>query len=168
MKYFNSLIIVLSTITYSAFGQTTDKIIKIKGDTLKVTVTNVSESTITYSYPNETVTTTINRKVVKQIIYKSGRTEDISSPVIINGEADFEKVILTKDPNEVIGLVKKGEVQSKAQKGFGKESKLRITATEDLKKEVAKKGGFIVLVQSDNFSNSPLNNVTLSGIAYGY
>jgi len=168
MKNIITLSFALFLATFFVSAQTTDKIVKMNGDTLTVTVTNVSESTITYSYPRETVTTTINRKVVKQIIYQSGRVENISEPIVINGEADFEKVIITKDPNEVLGLVKKGDVQSKASKLYGKESKLRVTATDDLKKEAVKKGGFIILIQSDNFSMSPINNVTLTGVAYGY
>jgi hypothetical protein len=168
MKSILTLTFAMLVSASSLLGQSTDKIIKINGDTLNVAVTNVSESSVTFAYPNETATSSINRKVVQQIIYKSGRVESISEPMIIRGEADFENVIITKDPNEVLGLIKKGDVEGKAFKYFGNESKLRVTATDKLKKEAANKGAFIILIQSDNFSMSPINNVTLTGIAYGY
>lgn len=158
----------LLTICTISIAQTFDKIIKMDGNVLVVKITNVSGNTISFTYPNETATNTINRKSVKEIQYASGRIEEISNLIEINGESDWAKVALTKDPNEVIGLVRKGEIQAQESIFFGNESKLREKAAESLKKEAAKKGAFIVLVQSDNFSHSPINNVTMTGIAYSY
>ena len=41
---------------------------------------------------------------------------------------------MTKNPNEVEGLKRLGEVEAEAKKVFGKESKLRKSAMEKLKK----------------------------------
>jgi hypothetical protein len=168
-----TLTFVLFVSAYSMQGQTTDKIIKINNDTLEVTVTGVLERMITYSYPNETVTIIVNKQIVKQIIYRSGRIEDIE-PIIINGEADFEKVIVTRSSQEVLGLEKKGEVEGKATKINGRANTLNSIATDNLKKEAAKNGAFIVLIKSNDVYTAPgppfttVNTVRLTGVAYGY
>src|SRR5690349_14358604 len=77
-------------VSISAFGQGQDKIVKIRGDTLKVAIQNVGESSITFTYSNEKATQTISKKTVKQIIYSNGRTESVTTPIIISGEADWE------------------------------------------------------------------------------
>ena len=80
---------------------------------------------------------------------------------------NWEDIIVTKNPNEVEGLERLGEVEAEAKKVFGKESKLRNSAMEKLKKEAALKGGSIVFLETDNFGNSPINNVTMRGTVYG-
>ena len=84
----------------------------------------------------------------------------------INGEADWEKVIITRNPNDVIGLERVTTLNAETQKLFGKQSKLRKKAIEKLKKEASKQGIQIVLITLDNFSMSPINNVALEGIGY--
>jgi hypothetical protein len=62
--------------------------------------------------------------------------------------AHWDKVMLTKNPEEVKGLQRIGEIDSKAQKVFGSQTSLRKKAREEMKK------------------NSPINNVYISGVAY--
>ena len=81
-------------------------------------------------------------------------------------ESEWEKVIVTNNPYEVKGLKRAGEVIAEASKIFGKESKLRDEATKKIKKEAAKIGASFVLLQNDNFGNSPINNITMKGVAY--
>lgn len=139
------IVVFLLTICAISIAQTLDKIVKMDGDVLMVLITNVSGDAISYTYPNENVTDTIKQKLVKEIQYASGRVEKISDLIEINGESDWKKVLLTKDPNEVFRLVKKGEVQSQKSSFGGSESKLRESAVQSLKKEAAKKGGLYCL-----------------------
>lgn len=81
-------------------------------------------------------------------------------------KVDWEKVILTKNTDEVKGLTYIDEVDAKAQKPFGSQSKLTKQAREKLKKAAAKLGASYVLIEESNFSNSPLNNVYIFGKAY--
>jgi hypothetical protein len=76
------------------------------------------------------------------------------------------EVVLTKNPDDVKGLLKVGEVEGKAQKVFGSQSSLRKKARENIKKETSKIGATIVLIDTDEFTNTPINNVYISGIAW--
>ena len=152
----------------SAFIQAQDKIVKIKGDTLKVAIQNVSESSITFSYPNEKVTQTVSKKTVKEIIYSNGRTENVTTPTIISGEADWEKVLLTTNPTDVEGLTNLGELEGSGKSAAGGEKQTRPKAEKDIKTQAAKKGAFIIFVKSQNFSVGMSNRFIITGTAYGY
>jgi hypothetical protein len=81
-------------------------------------------------------------------------------------KGDYEKVVLTRNADDVKGLVRIGEVSASAKKVFGDQAVLREAATVKIKKAAAKKGATIVLIQVDNFGMSPINNVSMSGVAY--
>ena len=85
---------------------------------------------------------------------------------VINGEEDWEKVIVTKNPNDVQGLIPMEEIEVRSMKAFGRQSKLRNEAKEKLKRECAKKNISIVLITDDVFSAQPLNNVNIIGTPY--
>jgi len=84
----------------------------------------------------------------------------------INGEEDWEKVIITKNQNDLEGLSKVSTVKGEAKKVLAKEAKLRIKANEQIKRAAAKKGASIVFVTLDSFETFPSNNVQLEGVAY--
>lgn len=84
----------------------------------------------------------------------------------INGEEDWEKVIITRNPDDVKGLQRVGSVEGKASALYGGQRKLRKKATEKIKREAAKQGASIVLISLDNFAMSPVNNVQMQGTAY--
>jgi C4-type Zn-finger protein len=81
-------------------------------------------------------------------------------------KGDYEKVVVTPNPDDVKGLVRIGDVAASAKKVFGDQTALREAATVKIKKAAAKKGATIVLIQVDNFGMSPINNVSMSGVAY--
>lgn len=166
----NSCLLITLFLIFSAsiIGQTVDKIVRIKGDTLKVAIQSVSENFISYTYPNEKVTQTINKKIVKQIIYSSGRTEIVTTPIVILGESDWGKVILTTNPNDVEGLTNLGELQGIGKSAIGGEKQTRPKAEKDIKIQAAKKGAFIIFVKSQNFTVSLANTFIITGTAYGY
>lgn len=154
--------------TSSTFAQTNDKVIKVKGDTLNVLIQSINDDAIVYKYPNENVTQTINKNIVKQIIYSSGRIENITTPISINGEKDWEKVVLTTNPKDVEGLTNLGELQGLGKSGTGGEQQTRPKAEKDIKTQAAQKGAFIIFVKSQNFSISWSNQYIITGTAYGY
>ena len=102
MKIIKTALILM--LSMSAFGQANDKIIKIKGDTLNVTIQSVTETSVLFNYSNENAIQSINKKNVLRLVYSSGRIEDISTPILILGKEDYEKVVLTTNPNDVEGL----------------------------------------------------------------
>ncbi len=79
---------------------------------------------------------------------------------------DWEKIIITKNPDDVKGLRRLNEVSAEAARFYGKQSKLRDEATKKLKQEAAKIGATIILLSVDKFAMTPVNNVVIEGIAY--
>ena len=84
----------------------------------------------------------------------------------INGEEDWQKVIITKKQNDLEGLIKVSTVKGEAKKVLAKEAKLRIKANEQIKRAAAKKGASVIFVTFDSFETFPSNNVQLEGVAY--
>jgi hypothetical protein len=81
-------------------------------------------------------------------------------------DKDFEKVVVTRNPDDVKGKTKVGDVSASASKASGDQAALREAATVKLKHETAKKGASIVLIQVDNYATTPTSTVKLSGVAY--
>lgn len=57
----------------------TDMVIKTSGDILKVQVFKVTNSTISYRYPGETVENVIPTTEINKIVFSSGREQSFSS-----------------------------------------------------------------------------------------
>ncbi|MEO6904205.1 MAG: hypothetical protein ABI315_13785 [Bacteroidia bacterium] len=83
-----------------------------------------------------------------------------------NAEADREKVIVTRNSDDVKGLRRAGDVSAETSRIYGKQSKLREETTIKIKKEAAKIGASIVFIQVDEFAMTPINNVNMIGVAY--
>jgi hypothetical protein len=81
-------------------------------------------------------------------------------------EKDSEKVIVTRNPDDVKGMTRVGDVSASAHMVFGDPANLRKKATVKIKQEAANKGATIVLIQTDDFQATPINNVNLLGVAY--
>ena len=79
---------------------------------------------------------------------------------------DWEKIIVTKNPEDVKGLTRLKEVSAEAARFYGKQSKLREEATKKLKQEAAKLGATAILLSVDEFAMSPVNNVSMVGICF--
>lgn len=83
-----------------------------------------------------------------------------------SSENGWERIIITRNADDIKGFTKIAEISADAKKLYGNQSKLREEATIKLKKEATKLGASIVLIQVDNFSMSPINNISLIGVAY--
>lgn len=158
-------------ISVPAFCQ--DVIVRHFNGNIDCKVTAVNENSISYTYPNETVTNSIGKAAVKEIQFESGRVESITEKVNINGSDGWENVIITSNPAEIVGLRRKGEVKSKAggywsmRTAKGTEKK----ATERIKKEAAELNAHVVFIENHesslrSFYKNPES--IQSGSAYGY
>ena len=88
------------------------------------------------------------------------------SQIGLSQKNDWEKIIITKNPDDVKGLRRLNEVSAEAARFYGKQFKLRDEATKKLKQEAAKIGATIILLSVDEFAMTPINNVNMIGTAF--
>lgn len=111
MKKFLFLAVLLMTAVVSA---QVDKIYKHSGETVEGKVLRVEEYTIVFVYDGEEAENTIGKYAIEKIVYgKSGRVEEVTEKIIINGEDDWEKVVILEDKSYIAGLKKGEEVRGK-------------------------------------------------------
>lgn len=163
------LLLLMPLLTYAQ-----DTIVKHSGDRLEnVKVISVNDYSIVFTYPGESVTNTVGKAAVDKILYQSGRVQPVSEFVSTKGREGWENVVITNNPNEVIGLRRVGEVKSKAGGywSFRSTKGSDRKATERIKKEVVELGGHVVFIQQHEtkgraFYSNPES--IQSGVAYGY
>lgn len=127
-------VLIVSTVVV-AMAQ--DKITLHDGEILNVSVISLDQSTIKYKFPNENPERVIGKLAVVKIEYASGRTENISSRVVIGSEKDWEKVQIVTDKSLFIGMKEGKEITSQksgwfnynSQKGIDKKVERKIKET---------------------------------------
>ena len=128
-----------------------DKIYKHSGEVVDGKVIRLDEYTIVFKYDGEDAENTIGKYAVEKIVYgKTKRQEDITEKIIINGEDDWEKVVILEDKGYIAGLKKVGEVRGKTgminfQTGNTGDKK----ASKKIKMDAAKQGCPFVLQLAD-------------------
>ncbi|WP_264520510.1 hypothetical protein [Flavobacterium sp. N1994] len=154
----------------------TDKIYKHSGEIVEGKVIRLDEYTIVFKYDGEDAENTIGKYAVEKIIYgKTKRQEDITEKIVINGEDDWEKVVILEDKSYIAGLKKVGEVRGKTglinfQTGNTGDKK----AAKKLKMDAAKLGCPFVLQVSDKTTVGANSNALggsqaiKTGVAYKY
>lgn len=111
MKKILFLAVLLMTAVMSA---QVDKIYKHSGETVEGKVLRVEEYTIVFVYDGEEAENTIGKYAIEKIVYgKSGRVEEVTEKIIINGEDDWEKVVILEEKAYIAGLKKGEEVRGK-------------------------------------------------------
>jgi len=156
------------------FAYAQDTIVKHSGDRLeKVKVVAVNDYSIVFTYPGETATNTVGKAAVDKILFESGRVQQITEYISTKGRDGWERVLITDNPNEVIGLRRVGEVKSKAGGywSFRSTKGSDRKATERIKKEVVELGGHVVFIQQHQTKGRAVysNPESIqSGVAYGY
>jgi|GEM_PF-1933332 hypothetical protein len=108
----------------------------------------------------------VDEAVIKVIQTPSAPAPQVAAPSDAVTQTDWNKVILTKNNDDVKGLTRLGEVKGSSMGPFFTQNALRGRASNEIKKEAAKLGASIVLVQTDDFQGTPLNNVSMIGVAY--
>jgi hypothetical protein len=162
------LSLIGSFLVLLAFSQ--DKMHKHDGEKIDVKIVKVAEYTIVYKYPGEDAEQTIGKLAVSKIVYGSGRSEQISDKVVVNGKDDWENVQIIEDKSQIIGLKKKDEIRGKTA-GFlnyhtaGTADK---KATRKLKEAAAELGAPFILMTADNDARVGGNGGTNQGIKKGF
>lgn len=120
------------------------------GSTLEGKVSSADGAAITFTYKGEDVPTRISKIAINSITYASGRKQVITEKIVLEGKDAFKNVILTKNPEDVEGLTRIGEVKGKTafisyRTGANADKK----SEERLKEDCYKLGGVVVLVTED-------------------
>ncbi|GAA4054816.1 hypothetical protein GCM10022409_47400 [Hymenobacter glaciei] len=173
--------LLLTLFAFSAKAQEVkpDKLVKLTNEELLVNVISVNEREVSFSYPGEKAVNVVNKNQLKEIEFASGRVEKFSEKVVIASEEDWQKVVVTTLESDVSGLSRKGEVRAKASgaTALSNQANIDARATEKLKREAAKMGAHIVLLQAQNTQRGSMGNAFQTaqvptslkqGVAYGY
>jgi hypothetical protein len=170
------LLMVVVTLGINVASAQVDKIYKHSGETVEGKVVRVDEYAIVFKYDGEDADNTIGKYAVEKIIYgKTKRQEDVTEKIVINGEDDWEKVVILEDKSYIAGLKKAGEVRGKTglinfQTGNTGDKK----AAKKLKMDAAKLGCPFVLQVSDKTTVGANSNALggsqaiKTGVAYKY
>ncbi|WP_276975119.1 hypothetical protein [Flavobacterium filum] len=170
-------IIFMALILVSAITSAqVDKIYKHNGEVVEGKVIKLEEYTIIFKYDGEDAENTVGKYAVQKIVYgKTGRVEDVTEKIVVNGEDDWEKVVILEDKAYIAGLKKAGEVRGKTglinfQTGNTGDKK----ASKKLKMDAAKLGCPFVLMTADKTTVGANSNALggsqaiKTGVAYKY
>lgn len=173
MKKLLVLAVMLVTAVVSA---QTDKIYKHNGEVVDGKVIRNEEYVIVFKYDGEDAENSMSKYAIEKIVYgKTGRTEDVTEKIVVNGEDDWEKVVIFEEKDYIAGLKKVGEVRGKTglinfQTGNTGDKK----ADKKLKMDAAKQGCPFVLMTADKSTVGANSNALggsqniKKGIAYKY
>jgi hypothetical protein len=109
------IILVLTVLLTANFAVAqVDLITKHSGEVVKGKVIKIEEYTVIYKYDGEDAENTLSKYAIEKIVYgKSGRVEEVTEKIIVNGEDDWEKVVILEDKAFISGLKKGEEVRGK-------------------------------------------------------
>jgi hypothetical protein len=169
MKIFAILLIATP-----AFSQV-DSLYRHDGKASAVVVLEITNSSIVYNIPGDSIKRNIGKLAVSLIRFSSGRVQEISSYVRILGEQDYEKVVVINSEEETVGLKEIKKVMGKTA-GFLSAHSARssqIASLRRIKKEAARANAPFVFINYENLSEagsyqSSSYQSTKKGIAYGY
>ena len=171
------LIFFLIIYTFHSFGQENQKcdtVFQLNSSPIICKVISINEFEILYSYPSESLTNVLSKKQIKEIHFASGRVQKFSEKIIIYGEEDWQKVVITTIQSDILGLIKKCDVKGRnTGTMLSDESEVKTNAEEKIKREAAKCKCHIIFVQtyttrSKQYWSSTLPKTDISGVAYSY
>ena len=170
MKFQSFAICIL---LFACFKSKADTIYKHNGDSIDCKVLAVEYGEIKFVYKGETASHQLGKYAVSRIIYDSGREELISEKVLLPEKDAEEKVIITTNPNEIVGLRQVEEIRSNSNNdwNFRGSKGLDIKATRKLRRAAAEKNAFIILLTADHAKAGSLFTTasnTKRGLCYTY
>jgi hypothetical protein len=170
--------IILLALVFFGFAANAqvDKIYKHSGEVVEGKVLRLEEYTIVFKYDSEDAENTFGKYAIEKIVYgKTGRVEKITEKIIINGEADWEKVVILEDNSYISGLKKVKEIRGKTGLfNFHTGNTGDVKAEKKLKMEAAKLGCPFVLQTADKSVRGASLNVLggsqaiKKGVSYKY
>lgn len=152
----------------------TDIIYQHDGTQLQVDVKRIYLNDLYYSLPGETKVIKLDQRLVHKIEYKSGKIEILNeTPPEIRKVGDYRKVKVTKNPDDVEGLIEVAKLEARAEgsnKGYSTPKSLERTAIIVLRKKAASVNANIVLItnKKSNVAFGEIPSVVLYGTAYSY
>ena len=167
--------LILTFALLCSFIYSQDKILTHKGESIICKVTEMGEKTIKYKYDGEELVNSISKNLVSQVNFANGRTQKVTSKIIVNSEFDWENVIITNNESDVDGLTRVGEMMAKASSGWSttNQGKMEEKAMGKLKKEAAAQGCHVVLLltttgKGGHSGMSGGTKASVTGVAYKY
>ncbi len=160
----NIFVLIISLFSSALFAQL-DVITKHSGETVSGKVIRVDEYIVVFKYDGEDAENSISKYAIEKIVYgKSGRVQDVTEKIVVNGEDDWNKVVILEDKSYIAGLKKVGEIKGKTafinlHTGNTGDSK----ADKKLKMEAAKIGCPFIFMTADK----DINESGASGPSFG-
>jgi hypothetical protein len=124
-----------------------DTLIMHNGSKVIGEVVNVNHFMVTFKYKNEKSEHEISHYAIEKIHFGSGRVQTLTDKVTINGEEDWEKVIILEDKEQSAGLKRKGEISARTRfLNLHTAYSGNIKVAENLKREAAKQKYPFILI----------------------
>jgi hypothetical protein len=145
------ILLIILGISSKINAQTKPDVLFLQEGTKEVVVKEVGQTEIKYTFPNEETIYSMNKYLVKKIVFGSGREEIIEIPFKeVKGLNDVDKVFITYNPEEVKGLINLGELYSKATgvTVFSNMSSVKNRSLEKMKAEATMIGANAVLISN--------------------
>lgn len=111
-KFCGFLLFLLSVFAVQGVMAQSDTLFFHNGKTAIGKVISVSGYTVSYVYQGEETIQMISKYALHRIHYRSGRTEPISEKIQVNGEEDWDKVIVLEDKEQNAGLVRASDIRA--------------------------------------------------------
>lgn len=174
MKTLSTLALLLGVLHANAQTDT----IYSNNDKIACTVKEITEDAVKYSYPNEDLVNSMYKTLVKKIVFKSGRTQtfyEATSFKTVNGAENHDNVTISQVEYEVKGLIKMGDVSSKAKGAttISNMERVKERAYKKLKIQAAMLGANVIYLTQQYTEGNKGGNAgststytTLSGVAY--
>ncbi len=165
--------------TFWNIGNSQDKVVLVKGDTILSKVIEISDNQITYRYftePNGPLYK-INKNTISKIIYESGRIEsyetqlsEVDTQTKFLGAnkwkyvelKDYSEVGITYNSSEIQGMERVGEVSGEG--GGLTNEYAQQQAIRRIKKKAFSKGGKVVLISIS--TSNYFGTWNCQGVAY--
>jgi hypothetical protein len=164
-----------------------DKIITFDREVFVGKIINISFSEVHFTYPLDQTVQTLSRSRVSQVLYANGRRDLFialddarvkqkelvdTGRIIVKGQKDWMKVIVTENPGDVNNLMALGEIKARyeGETGNMNNEELMRHASIALRKKAAAMNAHCVLVETKFFRKpyGELPVVDVTAKAFGY
>ena len=137
-----------------------DVIKKQIGETLRGKIVSVDDNVIVFTYEGQNIEYTIAKNAVEKITFgTTGQIIQTSNKINLNGQADWQKVVIVENLNFTAGLEVGVQLGTSADLANYQSSNGNSAVNKRLKMQAATLGYPFILITTDSASNR---------IAYGY
>ena len=157
----------------SSFAQ--DEITLHNGTVAKGKVVENEPSFIKFIYEGEEITSTLGKVAIEKIKFQSGRVEECSQKIVINDpKKEFDKVLVLREKDDCVGLVR---IQEFTEKSGGLWSlgstagKYEQKTIKKLQQKAASLGGCVILITSQESKGASIlrmPDAKTSAVVYKY